>query len=556
MACCSAAKRRGVIGAEKCDDCRSWEEQLYWKRFQPLHFCQILRPGSEFQKQIGIPRKFAQNAKPLLPPKVTLRGPSGASWDAMLTKRGDDLFICDGWEGFMKAYTIEANSVLFFKYDGVSAFDILIFDGENFCEKESAYFIKKCGLAEPSTEPQTGQRKRIASEADIEDNNDNHIKKTTKQAKKEVATKTVEETPKNLSNTNSNSNSKGRKKKPASRKKVPPESNTRERTPIHNPENLCDSFAMLAELGKSIVQNATSYLEPENTTEPNGTESHNQKNTPIVNGSIFPEVPSQDTPQNNGTFATPASARSRATGKRKSLNETSLQKASAKGNQKKASSSHGKKQSSKKKNVITDAVPLSMQPYANGKLLVNYWTRIRAIPIIFSDEVNCFLSFANVFVVDTDVMPFGSSADRPKRYVSDEGKVAVELARKQMTDKSFLLVLRPTNVYKRHMVTVPPAWFKKHLPPKSQNVCLRFEDKTWKTKLGYSAVKTTGQICGGWKQFVQDNRLEEFDVCVFSFVSQSDNEAVVDVGIFRAVPIPPMVTPLRQGFECQHTPNS
>jgi len=41
---------------------------------------------------------------------------------------------------------------LSFKYNGESLFNVLIFQGESFCEKAASYFVGKCGNAETEQE--------------------------------------------------------------------------------------------------------------------------------------------------------------------------------------------------------------------------------------------------------------------------------------------------------------------------------------------------------------------------------------------------------------------
>ena len=37
------------MGEETCEDCRGWEEELYWTHFQCTHFFQILSAGFDHQ---------------------------------------------------------------------------------------------------------------------------------------------------------------------------------------------------------------------------------------------------------------------------------------------------------------------------------------------------------------------------------------------------------------------------------------------------------------------------------------------------------------------------
>ncbi|KAK8560534.1 hypothetical protein V6N13_082971 [Hibiscus sabdariffa] len=91
-----------------------------------------------------IPEKFAKNVKKRLPQTVTLKGPSGVKWDVGVTEDDDTLFFCGGWKTFVKDHSLIENDFLIFKYNGVSHFDVLTFEGKSLCEKASSYFVRKC----------------------------------------------------------------------------------------------------------------------------------------------------------------------------------------------------------------------------------------------------------------------------------------------------------------------------------------------------------------------------------------------------------------------------
>lgn len=75
---------------------------------------------------------------------MTLKGPSGATWDVGLTSNDNKLYFKHGWQDFVKAHSLEQNDLLIFRYNGGSQFDVLVFDWKSFCEKEASYFVKIC----------------------------------------------------------------------------------------------------------------------------------------------------------------------------------------------------------------------------------------------------------------------------------------------------------------------------------------------------------------------------------------------------------------------------
>ena len=96
----------------------------------------------------ALPKAFSDNLKKKLPENVTLKGPSGVVWNIGLTTRDDTVYFTDGWQRFVKDHSLKENDFLLFKYNGESLFEVLIFDGDNFCEKATSYFVGKCGHAQ------------------------------------------------------------------------------------------------------------------------------------------------------------------------------------------------------------------------------------------------------------------------------------------------------------------------------------------------------------------------------------------------------------------------
>jgi hypothetical protein len=125
--------------------CRSWEEDIYWTHFQFIHFTQFLR--NDFHQQLALPKTFSNNVKKKLPENAVLKGPGGVVWDIELTTRDGIVYFTNGWQQFVKDHSLKENDFLVFKYNGESLFEVLIFDGESFCEKAASYFVRKCGHA-------------------------------------------------------------------------------------------------------------------------------------------------------------------------------------------------------------------------------------------------------------------------------------------------------------------------------------------------------------------------------------------------------------------------
>ncbi|MCD9646008.1 hypothetical protein HAX54_035502 [Datura stramonium] len=92
----------------------------------------------------AIPQKFAKNLRAKLKDYISLKGPSGTTWSVGLTGNENSLFLKHGWKEFVDAHSLVEGDLLIFKYNGNSQFDVLVFDRQSSCEKETAYFVKKC----------------------------------------------------------------------------------------------------------------------------------------------------------------------------------------------------------------------------------------------------------------------------------------------------------------------------------------------------------------------------------------------------------------------------
>ncbi|CAK9178588.1 unnamed protein product [Ilex paraguariensis] len=134
----------------------------------------------------------------------------------------------------------------------------------------------------------------------------------------------------------------------------------------------------------------------------------------------------------------------------------------------------------------------------------------------------------------------------PMQYVSkrrpvteEEKEKALQMAKVASTKDSFLVVMRPSHVYKGFFMSIPAEWATINLRDKTQDVTLRVRENTWHVRL-YQRACGCG-LTSGWKNFAIENFLEEFDVCLFNPAGETNNTIVMDVSIFRVVEevIPP-----------------
>ncbi|KAI4389564.1 hypothetical protein MLD38_001779 [Melastoma candidum] len=137
--------------------------------------------------------------------------------------------------------------------------------------------------------------------------------------------------------------------------------------------------------------------------------------------------------------------------------------------------------------------------------------------------------------------PIYQSNRRP--VTAEEVSSAYTRAIDAVTSDGFLVVMRPTHVYKRFYLSVPIEWACKYLGNQTQDIVLRLDEKTWNTKYTVTG-RGTGGFSNGWKAFSMDNHLEESDVCVFDLAKTINEIVVLDVTIFRVVnDIVPLTAP-------------
>ncbi|PKI56932.1 hypothetical protein CRG98_022667 [Punica granatum] len=85
------------------EDCRTVQEQVYWAHFRTIHFLQFFH--CDLEKQLAVPKKFAENMKNKLGGNVLLHGPGGSIWEreaSYFCKRSSGQKERDGEVGFKR----------------------------------------------------------------------------------------------------------------------------------------------------------------------------------------------------------------------------------------------------------------------------------------------------------------------------------------------------------------------------------------------------------------------------------------------------------------------
>ncbi|XP_050211902.1 B3 domain-containing transcription factor VRN1-like [Mercurialis annua] len=88
------------------------------------HFFKIILD----HRNLYIPRKFVRLYGNNLPNSIVLKVPSGAKWKIELTKCDGEIWFQNGWQEFVKYYSIAYGSFLVFQFNLNSEFNVTIFD--------------------------------------------------------------------------------------------------------------------------------------------------------------------------------------------------------------------------------------------------------------------------------------------------------------------------------------------------------------------------------------------------------------------------------------------
>ncbi|KAJ6709825.1 BINDING PROTEIN putative-RELATED [Salix koriyanagi] len=127
-------------------------------------------------------------------------------------------------------------------------------------------------------------------------------------------------------------------------------------------------------------------------------------------------------------------------------------------------------------------------------------------------------------------------ARRGRKVTEQEKRNAMQLAVRAVTANGFLILMKPTHVCRKFFMTIPSAWIVKRIPIKgNQDVILRFKDRAWHTRFFYRKSRDNGGLSAGWKKFALDNKLHEFDVCVFEPLDLVNCPIILNINIFRVV---------------------
>ncbi|KAG2560855.1 hypothetical protein PVAP13_8KG089200 [Panicum virgatum] len=89
-------------------------------------FFKIFFPNQSGER-LKIPASFHQHLKEQPTGLVSLKGPSGNTWQAVLTSDSEGLCFGQGWKEFVTDHSVKQGHFLVFTYDGLSKFSVTVF---------------------------------------------------------------------------------------------------------------------------------------------------------------------------------------------------------------------------------------------------------------------------------------------------------------------------------------------------------------------------------------------------------------------------------------------
>ncbi|KAK9691691.1 hypothetical protein RND81_09G212400 [Saponaria officinalis] len=491
----------------------TWEEEMYWKHFHAMHFYQVL--PNDFFDRLVLPSKFAEHMLGKVPKKVSLIGPSGSSWDVEVSMTGNLALVGEGWKDFAKTYNLEENYILMFKYKQSASLEVLIFDQKNLCEKEYSYFVKK-GLPKPNDKI---DRKRSAAEAastemmEVNDDggggSDCVLSKKSKNGSAHQGNRNVLDAPRTTPSDDSSGD---------------------------NDEFDDDPDFVLSDKTRDDVVEVVSSGGRKN---PRGSKSC---------------VPTEDDVQDVGIPIEATNSKDQSAEKPSENNTAWSWKLSqlVAMEQTTPPTANGEKE-------LFEAVVLTP---GNNSIVYADLLSAEATNGDCPPGTNCSRKSAakgrrpirRARTKSVKKLPFKSDTKRlSKEYISNRRPVteeekasALRRATEALTEGSFIVVMRPTGVYKRFYLNIPADWVHKNLSCQHQKVVLRVGEKTWVGMFhNYGRRGHSGGLATGWKNFALQNNLEDSDVCLFKPASEKDDSTLIlDVEIFRVVQETTPLTPL------------
>ncbi|XP_037493189.1 B3 domain-containing transcription factor VRN1 isoform X1 [Jatropha curcas] len=122
-------------------------ERLMFKADNPQFFKIILDDNN---RKLAIPRKFIRSYGNYLSSPAVLKVPTGAKWRVGLNKCSGEIWFDNGWQEFVKYYSLAHGSLVVFEYDKKNChFNVIIFD-KSASEIDYPYDVSNGDTEEPN----------------------------------------------------------------------------------------------------------------------------------------------------------------------------------------------------------------------------------------------------------------------------------------------------------------------------------------------------------------------------------------------------------------------
>ncbi|XP_076914142.1 B3 domain-containing protein At5g18000-like [Bidens hawaiensis] len=160
----------------------------------PVNFIKIILSDETGSTGLRLPDKFTNEYGKYLPQRVTLKVPNGDLWQVDLQKSGNEIWLKNGWGEVVERYGLGVSSLLMFKYEGLSTFDVVIFNASASEIEYPKNTKKRCSIR---TSVKRDARKRSVScdesKIIVLDDDDDTSSDSTRREDQEHATKINDE---------------------------------------------------------------------------------------------------------------------------------------------------------------------------------------------------------------------------------------------------------------------------------------------------------------------------------------------------------------------------
>ncbi|KAF0888928.1 hypothetical protein E2562_020150, partial [Oryza meyeriana var. granulata] len=115
---------------KSCTTCMDCITNHYWRHMddRERYFFKVMMSVSDVKDELAIPKKFAANVRWKIPEEVRLEVSDGKIYNVQITEEQDELVLRSGWANFASAYELKHGDLLVFIHSGHSHFKVLIFD--------------------------------------------------------------------------------------------------------------------------------------------------------------------------------------------------------------------------------------------------------------------------------------------------------------------------------------------------------------------------------------------------------------------------------------------